>query len=173
MATARRTARTPKKAADWGPKFLAALARTGVVQAAARLAKVGRRTVYDRRGTDPEFAAAWDEAVELSTAALETEAYRRAVTGTLRPVFHQGVKSGTVREHSDTLLIFLLKARRPAVYRDSHRVEVAGDPANPIKVGPADVFAKIASYAADLEAAAAAENDRPAEGGAAPGDGGG
>ena len=50
---------------DWAPVFLASLARTGSVRASARAAGVGRRTVYDRRERDLEFAAAWDAAFEL------------------------------------------------------------------------------------------------------------
>ena len=52
---------------------------------------------------------------------LELEARRRAVEGTERPVFYQGGEVGYVREYSDTLLIFLLKAHRPNKFRE--RVE--------------------------------------------------
>ena len=43
---------------------------------------------------------------------------RRASEGTLKPVFYQGKMCGEIREYSDTLLIFLLKARRPETYRE-------------------------------------------------------
>src|SRR5579872_5816316 len=49
---------------DWAPLFLAALERSGMVRASARACGVGRRTVYDRRERDPDFAAAWDAALE-------------------------------------------------------------------------------------------------------------
>jgi hypothetical protein len=39
------------------------------------------------------------------------EAVRRAKDGYIKPVFHQGVKVGEVREYSDVLLMFMLKAR--------------------------------------------------------------
>jgi hypothetical protein len=48
---------------------------------------------------------------------LEDEAVRRAYEGVERPVFQGGKQVGVVREYSDTLLIFLLKALRPEKYR--------------------------------------------------------
>src|SRR5579883_342376 len=111
---------------------LAALAAPGSVSRAARLAGVPRRTAYDWRAADEAFGKAWDEALERGTDVLEDEAVRRASEGTLRPVFQGGKKVGTVREYSDLLLIFMLKARRPDKYRDSNgrgrRGEAAQDP---------------------------------------------
>jgi hypothetical protein len=48
------------------------------------------------------------------------------VDGTLEPVFHQGQEVGQVRKYSDTLLIFLLKGRKPDTYRDNVSVEQKG-----------------------------------------------
>ena len=49
---------------------------------------------------------------------MEREAARRAYHGVEEPVFHKGEVCGSIRKYSDTLMIFLLKARRPEVYRD-------------------------------------------------------
>jgi hypothetical protein len=49
---------------------------------------------------------------------LEAEARRRAMST------------------SDTLLIFLLKARRPAVYRENARVELTGIAGGPVALSP-------------------------------------
>lgn len=57
---------------------------------------------------------------------LEREAFRRAHTGTLKPIYQGGEKVGSVREYSDTLMIFLLKGARPQKYRENHKVEVSG-----------------------------------------------
>ena len=59
----------------------------------------------------------------------EDEAVRRAHDGVDEPVFYQGKACGVVRKYSDTLLIFLLKGRRPEKYRDrpSHAVGVPDD----------------------------------------------
>lgn len=130
--TSKRTPkRTPEK--DWATVFLVELAKTGNVSKAVARTKIARSAVYKRRESDPAFAAAWAEAEEVAVELMEAEARRRAVEGTLRPVFQGGAMAGKVREYSDTLLIFLLKARRPAVYRENTRVVVAGDPAAPVK----------------------------------------
>jgi hypothetical protein len=100
-------ARTREGRKDWAPAFLAAL-KGATVGRAAHAAGVGRRTAYDRRERDPEFAEQWDAAIEEGIEELEAEAARRAMEG------------------SDTLIMFLLKARRPKVYSERYRVEHAG-----------------------------------------------
>src|SRR5436305_6679036 len=52
--------------------------RSATVLSAARTAGVSRRAAYDRRERDPEFAQAWDDAIEESVEQLEAEAVRRA-----------------------------------------------------------------------------------------------
>ncbi len=99
---ARMTQATRKK------RFLTALAAGHSVMTAAEAAGVARQTVYRWRQEDETFARAWDEAIEAGTDRLEDEALRRAFAG------------------SDTLLIFLLKARRPTKYRDTHHVQHDG-----------------------------------------------
>ena len=47
-------------------------------------------------------------------------ARRRAEFGVERPVFRHGAEVGTVTEHSDNLAMFLLKGRRPEVFKE-HR----------------------------------------------------
>ena len=108
--------RTPKGRA----KFLEALRNTANVSASCQIAGLPRSCVYDWRAADPEFAADWAAAVELGCDALEDEAVRRGCEGHLKPVFHQGKEVGAIREYSDTLLIFMLKARRPARFRDNY-----------------------------------------------------
>jgi hypothetical protein len=54
----------------------------------------------------------------FGTAALEGEAVRRAYHGVEEPVFCKGVQCGVVRKYRDKLLMFLLKARNPAKYRE-------------------------------------------------------
>jgi len=65
--------------------------------------------------------------VTKSSDALEDEAYHRAVEGIEKPVgWYQGKPGGTVTEYSDTLLIFLLKGRRPEKFAESRRVHMTG-----------------------------------------------
>lgn len=127
------------KAATWRPKFLAALAETCNVTHAARTAGINRNTAYDHRDSDAAFAAAWDDALEQGVDVLELEARRRALHGTLRPVFHQGIECGAIREYSNTLTIFLLKAHRPDKYRERQTIDhnVNGEPVIPAVFRPA------------------------------------
>jgi 3'-phosphoadenosine 5'-phosphosulfate sulfotransferase len=81
---------TPEKKA----KFLSVLAEGGSVTLAARAISVARKNVYAWRNKDEQFKADWEDAVEEGTDVLEDAAVRRAM------------------DHSDTLLIFLLKGRR-------------------------------------------------------------
>ena len=53
---------------------------------------------------------------------LEPEAIRRTVEGVEKPVYHQGRQVGTVREYSDTLLIFLLKGWKSERYTERREV---------------------------------------------------
>lgn len=55
---------------------------------------------------------------------LEDEARRRAVDGVDEPVFQGGELVGHVRRYSDRLLEFLLRGRRPTVYREGASVDV-------------------------------------------------
>lgn len=99
---------------------------------AARLARVGRATVYEWRDADSEFARLWDQAVEEGTDYIEDEAMRRAVQGVGRPVFYKGKAVGTIQEFSDTLIVVMLKARRPHKYRE--RFEHSGPDGQPLGV---------------------------------------
>jgi hypothetical protein len=106
--------------------FLVCLSETGNISEAAAHAGVPRRTVYNWRKTDEDFAREWDEAVEMGVDALEDEATRRAKDGCERPVFYKGEECGYVREYSDTLMVTLLKARRPDKFKDRVASEVSG-----------------------------------------------
>lgn len=114
--------------------FLDAFAETHLVTEAARRAGIHRDTAYAWRKSNPEFARSWADIEEASTEALEREALRRAVEGWVeRPVFDKdGEQVGEVRKFSDTLLIFMLKARRPDTYRERYQHEHSGPDGGPI-----------------------------------------
>ena len=88
---------------------------------------------------------------------MEAEAVRRAHQGVTKPIFHGGKRAvdvvqnpdgsikrdetgkpigipAAVREYSDTLLIFLLKGRNPAVFGDRLKQEHGGLEGKPIPV---------------------------------------
>ena len=90
----------------WRPAFLRALAKTLSVTLAAKAAGVSRRTAYDHRELDPAFAEKWDDALNQSLDVLEHEVYQRAL------------------KDDAQLAMFLLKAHRPSIYRETQRHEV-------------------------------------------------
>lgn len=94
---------------------------------AAEHAGVSRKALFDWKRDDPEFAAAWVEAIEEGTDRIEAEAYRRAVEGVSRPVFQGGEEVGRVQEYSDTLLTLLIKGRRPGQFNTERHQHVGGD----------------------------------------------
>ncbi len=117
----------------WQAPFLEALAKCGHVGNAAESAKVSREAVYKHRRTDPVFAEAFEAAAELGARGLEDEARRRSHDGVDEPVFYQGQQCGTVRRYSDSLLMFLLRARFPDVYRERRSVELTGQDGGPVQ----------------------------------------
>jgi hypothetical protein len=136
--------RHPKKRA-----FLAAMANTANVLRAAEIAGIDRDNHYLWLKKDPAYAAAFEIAWQRGTDALEAEAVRRAYEGVTKPIFRAGKRAidvvqnpdgslkrdelgkpigipAAVREYSDTLLIFLLKGRNPAVFGDRTGLEHSG-----------------------------------------------
>lgn len=89
--------------------FLKAFASMPNVSTACKRAKISRETAYEWREQDLDFAADWDAAAEASCDALEDVARQRAI------------------ETSDTLLIFLLKAHRPLLYRERVEQQHSGE----------------------------------------------
>lgn len=120
-----RTTRAPRKR-DWAVDFLAALEERVTVEAACREIGIERSTAYRRRQRDEEFALAWHDVDEATTQRMEREAFRRAVDGFKSDVLYKGSVVGSETKYSDTLLIFLLKARRPEKYRENVRIEHGG-----------------------------------------------
>ncbi len=118
---------TPKGARNWKPLWLEAFEGLGTVSDACKAAGVGRTTVYRARQEDEAFALAWHDLEEQTTERMEREAHRRGVMGVERDVYYQGQVVGAERQFSDTLLIFMLKSRKPDVYRDNVKVEHAGE----------------------------------------------
>lgn len=152
----------PRRIAAKRQRFIAELADGNTVTGAAQAADVARSTAYDWRNDDPDFRQAWDSAWDQGADLLEAEALRRAVHGVDKPVTVAGERE-IVREYSDTLLIFLLKGRRPERYRDNHRVEHTGADGGPMEVTNPDVAAAIERFTASVVQLAA----RPGAGTAA------
>lgn len=122
-APAKHQRKAATRRGTWKATFLKALEATGSVAAAARKAKVDRRTAYDHRHADEAFASAWDDALANCGDAAEEELYRRGVRGTRKPVYQSGMRVGYIQEYSDTALIAWLNANRSEKYRRNVKVE--------------------------------------------------
>lgn len=105
-------------------KFLAEFAACGVICQAAERAGISDRMHYYWMKS-PAYAKQFQAAEERAIQALEVELRRRA-TGYDEQVTYAGQVTGTVKRHSDLLLIFLLKSKRPDVYRDRYETKVSG-----------------------------------------------
>lgn len=104
---------------DWKPDFLEHLRRDPNVSAACKSAGVARRTVYDARDNDPNFAQAWDEADEAALDLIEAAGFEMAIAKT---------------SESPSLIKFFLQTRRPHKFPNVSKLEVAGVNGKPIPV---------------------------------------
>ncbi len=100
--------------ADWCPAFLAELAATSNVSAAARAAGVTTRTAYAARRGDPEFYRRWQEALGEGYDYLEMELLQRLRSGEIKPA--GGAKRG-VRAFDNATAFRLLVVHREAAAR--------------------------------------------------------
>lgn len=95
--------------------FLDAFTKTGTVLGASRRCNISRETVRLWRKNDSVFAERFEDADLDITETLETKAMSMAMAG------------------DTTMVIFLLKSRRPEKYRDHVKHEHGGE----IKTTPA------------------------------------
>lgn len=113
--------------------FLASFAQTANFTAACRDAGVDRSTAYRWQEHDEAFALRYRQAEGEANDVIRGAIFRRAIEGIDKPLHYQGrlVKDeygepATVKEYSDTLLIFLAKARMPE-FREKQQVEQSGE----------------------------------------------
>lgn len=99
-------------------EFLQAFEQTGNISHAARITGVHRWDVHRRVKRSARFAEAFAEAREIATENLEMGAWRRAVTGVSKPIYHGGEIVGAVNDYSDRLMEVLLKANAPDKYKE-------------------------------------------------------
>jgi hypothetical protein len=137
---------TPERGHDWRPIFLSVFRQTGIVSFACRGAGISRTQAYRERRRNTRFAADWEAAEEDATEALEAEARRRALAT------------------SDTLLMFLLKARRPDMYRDNVRIDLRREAAEIIKAAGSDMSVDEVLEEAERLARAALSHQTPGSG---------
>lgn len=108
--------------------FLESYAQWANVSYACQQSGVPRANVYMWLEHDTVFAAAFHVAEAAATERLEREAWRRATEGTpyKRTSYWHGEPVGTDEkvEYSDQLMMLLLRARKPDVYREKVDVTV-------------------------------------------------
>jgi hypothetical protein len=95
--------------------LLLAYAETGRLREACRAATMDHKLHYYWKRTDPDYAAAYEEAQQIAGELLEEEAIRRA-QGWEETHYTLAGTPYPVTKHSDTLLIFLLKGTMPHKY---------------------------------------------------------
>ena len=110
----RRNSITP----DLQRAFIAHLAATGIVSAAARHIGKSMEALYKLRAREGSegFRAAWDAAIDRGVARLEAGALTRAIEGEERMVVSSGKVLGTEIRHNDALVMFFLRGRLPGRY---------------------------------------------------------
>lgn len=110
-----------KNPTKWTPEvqatFLGALAASGLVGKAAKIADVSRETVRMHIQADPAFGRLLDEAQEDYNESLEEEIHRRGFKGYDEEVVLANGKKETRERFSDALATLHAKKRIPA-YRD-------------------------------------------------------
>lgn len=126
--------------------FFTELAKDGFITRAAKVAGIDRSGAYKLYKADPEFAERWDAALDEYHDKLEEEARRRAVDGSDKGVWHQGVQVGTEKQYSDSLLALMLKAKRKKEYGDASRMELANAPGESFRIeeSPTQITRRIA-----------------------------
>lgn len=97
--------------------FLAEFAQNANILLSAKRAGIDRTTVYIWLEHDQDFSFAFNQAKEDANDMLRAEVYRRAIEGVPEKVWQLGKYCGETTKYSDTLLIFLCKARMPE-FRD-------------------------------------------------------
>lgn len=97
--------------AQWSKLFLAELAATSNVTAAARKARISTWTAYEVRRKNPEFNRQWQQALCEGYDHLEMELLHRLRTGEVKPT--SGAKRG-VRAFDNATAYRLLVVHREA-----------------------------------------------------------
>jgi hypothetical protein len=133
--------------------FVATLRETASAMKAAEAAGICVDTAYAARKEDPEFAARWEQAVEVALDQVLGEAYRRSMRGVDEPVVQGGQwvecedESGqtrrvTITRYSDRLLEVLLKFRYGDQLADRVKVQTEGplglEPEVLLRMNPTD-----------------------------------
>ena len=114
---------TPTERKATQATFLATFEQSANVTQACRAANISREMIYTWLEHDAEFSILYHQAEQIANDAIRAEIFRRGHDGWDEPQFSAGKHMGNVRKYSDTLLIFLAKARMPE-FREKQSLEV-------------------------------------------------
>jgi hypothetical protein len=105
-------------------RFLEEFAKCGIISHAAEAAGIKVCNVEYWDSTDTYgFKKRKGWAAQVALGHAEREIYRRAIEGIDHPVIYKGEITGSYKEYSDNLLMFLTKKLDPS-YRDNYQVNV-------------------------------------------------
>jgi hypothetical protein len=140
--------------------FIETLADTGSVTEAAAAAQMSLASAYRlrRRPGAEDFAKAWTCAQYHAVQHLVDTAYERALYGTVHAVYHKGKQVGERRQHSDQLLMFLLRNSDPNMYGMVPR-HLDGKIANFLKIAKAP-FHSLLGKLVDMAPAKSAQRSK-------------
>lgn len=79
------------------------------------------------------FARAWEDAYNEVTDRLEEAGLRRAIDGIEEEIYWKGIRVGTKRTYSDSILNMMLQGRRSTVYKSRTASELSGPNGGPIE----------------------------------------
>ena len=90
----------------------------GYVRTAAQSVGVSNTIHYHWLESDEEYQKLYDQAKLQMRDEMVAEAWRRGWRGWDKPIIYKGEITGTYREYSDNLLMFILKQLDPS-FRDN------------------------------------------------------
>lgn len=102
--------------------FLEHYLQHGSTGGSAYAAGVTTPTIYRWRRKDPDFAREFEVVKSLLSERLEDIAYDRAVGITVPVYDKKGEEIGSTTQHSDSLLMFLLRGANPGKYNQASKV---------------------------------------------------
>lgn len=116
--------------------FLKSFANNPIVGRAAQDAEITKQSHYYWMRTDEVYKKIFEGLSDIIVGDLEEAAQTRAIEGVAKDVYFQGTVVGQEQQYSDTLLMFLLKAKRPEIYRERTSIDLNTKPINLDDVDP-------------------------------------
>jgi hypothetical protein len=112
-----------KQRQDAQQAFLASYVQSANILTSCNEIGIDRSLIYYWQEHDEQFMLQFNRADAEANLMIEAEIKRRAIDGWDEPLVSAGKRVGTVRKYSDTLLIFLAKARMPK-YREKQQLDI-------------------------------------------------